>query len=239
MANAIEFEKVTKVYRPGFFRRNIGVSGLTLAVPEGKTFGLLGPNGSGKTTVIKLILGLIHPDRGRISIFGDAPGVRALARIGFLPELLYYHDFLTPVEILHFYGSLYGMQPALLKQRIAEVLAQVGLAGQSRRRLRTFSKGMLQRLGVAQAVINDPDLLILDEPTMGLDPIGLKDFFLMVSAMKARGKTIIFSSHQLVYAQEICDEVAIINKGKLLYTAVVDRAESLEGLFIEKVGAGA
>jgi ABC-2 type transport system ATP-binding protein len=237
MANAIEFEKVTKVYRPGFFRRHIGVENFTLNIPEGRTFGLLGPNGSGKTTFIKLILGLIHPDKGRIRIFGEPPGVRTLARIGFLPELLYYHDFLTPVEILKFYGALYGMKPALIKQRAEEVLSQVGLTAHSGRRLKTFSKGMLQRLGVAQAVINDPDILILDEPTMGLDPIGLKDFFEMIARMKERGKTIVFSSHQLVYAQDICDECAIINNGKLLYRADVDKKQSLEEIFIEKVGA--
>jgi len=239
MANAIEFEKVTKVYRPGFFRRHIGIADFSLAIPRGKTFGLLGPNGSGKTTVIKLILGLIYPDQGRITIFGETPGVRTLARTGYLPELLYYHDFLTPVEILKFYGALYGMKRALIERRTEEVLAQVGLIRQSNQRLKTFSKGMLQRLGVAQAVINDPDLLILDEPTMGLDPIGLKDFFVMIAGMKARGKTIIFSSHQLVYAQDICDEVAIVNNGKLLYATAVDKVKSLEDIFIQKVGADA
>jgi len=235
MPNAIEFDQVTKTYRPGFFRRQPGVRDVTIAIPEGMTYGLLGPNGSGKTTIIKLILGLITPDAGAVRLFGGTPCAALMARVGYLPELLYYHDFLSPEEILRFYGNLYGLSGAALTGRIDEVLALAGLETCRRRRLKTFSKGMLQRLGIAQAVISDPDLLILDEPTMGLDPLGLRDFFRLVGRMKERGKTIVFSSHHLTYAQQVCDSVAIVDRGSVVYAGRVAAGRPLDDIFAEKV----
>jgi ABC-2 type transport system ATP-binding protein len=192
------------------------IRGLDLTVETGEVFGLLGQNGAGKTTTIKMILSLIFPDAGTIRIFGqDASNVAVKHRIGFLPENPFFYEYLTGREFLDFYGQLFGHDAALRRRRAAEVLEAVGMASRADLPLRKYSKGMLQRIGMAQALLNDPDLVILDEPMSGLDPIGRREFRDLILGLKARGKTVFFSSHILSDAEAICDRVAILKDGRL------------------------
>jgi len=192
------------------------VQGVSFEVQSGEVFGFLGPNGAGKTTTIKMCMGLIRATRGTVSLFGDdEPSLDARARIGYLPEHPYFYDYLTPVEILDFYGRLFGIPNKERRKRIDALLERVGLEDARRRALRKFSKGMLQRVGIAQALINDPDLLVLDEPLSGLDPIGRKEIRDILVELRSRGKTIFFSSHILSDIETICDRVAIIHHGKV------------------------
>ncbi len=192
------------------------IRGLDLTIQEGEVFGLLGQNGAGKTTTIKLILSLIFPDAGTIRIFGeDCARVSVRARVGFLPENPYFYDYLTGREFLDFYGHLFGYKRAERRRRSVEVLQKVHLSERADLQLRKYSKGMLQRIGMAQALINDPDLVILDEPMSGLDPLGRREFRDIILELKARGKTIFFSSHILSDAEAICDRVGILRDGRI------------------------
>ncbi len=215
---ALQFENLKKTFKIGFRRKVVeAVRGVSLTVNPGEVFGFLGPNGAGKTTSIKMVMGLIRPTEGRASIFGQPstdPGVRR--RVGFLPEQPYFYDYLKPGELLRFMGGLQGLSGTELNKQVDALIDMVGLGHARERTLRKFSKGMLQRAGIAQAFLGDPDLVILDEPLSGLDPIGRKEMKDILSQAKARGKTLFFSSHILSDIEMICDRVAIIDKGRIV-----------------------
>ena len=196
--------------------RTVAVHKVDLEVGHGQIFGLLGPNGAGKTTTMKMMLGLLRPDRGEIELFGQPPASPAArARLGYLPENPYFYDYLTAEEFLDFYGRLQGIPSARRRDLVRDTLLRVGLKGRESTALRKFSKGMTQRLGLAQAIQHDPDLVILDEPMSGLDPIGRREVRDLILELKTAGKTIFFSSHILQDAELICDQVAILDKGRL------------------------
>ena len=198
-------------------RTHTAVDGLSFQVDRGGVCGFLGPNGAGKTTTLKILMDLIRADAGSAEIFGRAPGDAAVkARLGYLPETPYFYDHLTGRELLRYYGQLRGLGDALIAARSADLLKEVGMTHAADRRLRTYSKGMLQRIGMAQALIGDPELVVLDEPMTGLDPIGRAEFRGIIMNLRARGKTVIFSSHILADAEALCDRVVIINKSKMV-----------------------
>ena len=204
--------------------RKVAVSALDLSVGRGEIFGLLGPNGAGKTTTLKMMIGLLKPDAGSIRLFGRLPSdVLARARIGFLPENPYFYDYLTAEEFLDFYGRLHGFGRTERSRRVEATLARVGLANQRSQALRKFSKGMVQRLGLAQAILHDPDLVILDEPMSGLDPIGRREVRDLILSLRDAGKTVFFSSHILQDAELICDRVGILVEGRLRHLGVLDQ----------------
>ncbi|MGB4068888.1 MAG: ABC transporter ATP-binding protein [Nitrospira sp.] len=212
----LKAEGLSKTFKVGFLGRSVtAVHGLDLDVRKGEVFGFLGPNGAGKTTTIKMLMGLIYPTSGQAWLFGRPIGDQeSKARLGFLPESPYFYDYLTGIEFLQFYGHLFGLRGAALGKRIDELLDLVGMSHASHLQLRKFSKGMLQRVGIAQALINDPELVVLDEPMSGLDPIGRKEIRDLILRLKEAGKTIFFSSHILHDAELLCDRVAIILKGR-------------------------
>jgi ABC-2 type transport system ATP-binding protein len=221
---AVEILGLEKTYKIGFWRQKqkVGLKNLDLEVPQGEIFGFLGPNGAGKTTTLKILMRLIFPTRGGARILGRDwrdPSVRA--RIGFLPEQPYFYDHLTPIELLNYYGSLSGVSPADRRSRIPKLLERVGLVDQGRVQLRKFSKGMLQRIGIAQAVLHEPEVVFLDEPMSGLDPLGRRDIRDFISSLNREGKTIFFSTHILSDAEALCDRVAVLNKGELRAVGVV------------------
>ncbi len=214
----LKTEGLSKTFKVGFWGRSVtAVHGLDLDVRKGEVFGFLGPNGAGKTTTIKMLMGLIYPTSGQAWLFGCPIGDQeSKARLGFLPESPYFYDYLTGLEFLQFYGHLFGIRGVALEKRIDELLELVGMSHARHLQLRKFSKGMLQRVGIAQALINDPELVVLDEPMSGLDPIGRKEIRDLILRLKESGKTIFFSSHILHDAELLCDRVAIILKGKLV-----------------------
>ena len=214
----IQTEQLSKVFRVGFWGKRVtAVDGLNLEVRRGEVFGFLGPNGAGKTTTLKMLMGLIYPTSGYARLFGRNLGdPQTKARLGFLPESPYFYDYLTSREFLGFYGHLFGLWGAVLDKRIDELLELVGMTHAKDLQLRKFSKGMLQRIGVAQALINDPELVVLDEPMSGLDPIGRKEVRDLILRLKDSGKTVLFSSHILHDAEVLCDRVAMILKGRLV-----------------------
>jgi ABC-2 type transport system ATP-binding protein len=216
-AHPIVLDAVTKVFHGHLgLGRTVAVDGLTLTVEPGEIFGLVGPNGAGKTTTLKVMLGLIRPDHGVVRVLGRPPSdPRARARVGFLPENPYFYDYLTAQEFLDFYGRLKGLSASERRARVGEQLARVGLEGRARTALRKFSKGMIQRLGLAQAILGDPDLLVLDEPMSGLDPVGRREVRDLILSFRGAGRTVFFSSHILQDAELICDRVAILRGGKL------------------------
>jgi ABC-2 type transport system ATP-binding protein len=196
---------------------------LDLEIRRGEIFGLLGPNGSGKTTTIKLILGLLFPTSGQALVFGkDATDVRKNERIGYLPEESYLYKFLNAEETLDFYGRLFDMPQAVRRQRVADLIEMVGLEWAKRRQLKEYSKGMTRRIGLAQALINDPELIVLDEPTTGLDPIGTHEMKEMIIDLKKKGKTVLLCSHLLADVQDVCDRIAILYQGELKELGRVD-----------------
>jgi ABC-2 type transport system ATP-binding protein len=196
--------------------RSVAVDGLDLDVTRGEVVGLLGPNGAGKTTTLKLMLGLLRPDSGEIRLFGRPPAdPAARARIGYLPENPYFYDYLTAGEFLDFYGRLQGIPAAERRDRVRATLRRVGLEGRGRVALRKFSKGMIQRIGLAQAIQHEPELVILDEPMSGLDPVGRREVRDLILSLGRSGKTVFFSSHILQDAEMICDRVAILERGRL------------------------
>jgi len=185
-------------------------------VKRGEIFGLLGPNGSGKTTTIKLLLGLLFPTSGEVNILGrPAADVAKNERLGYLPEESYLYRFLNAEETLDFYGRLFNIPAAVRKQRVAQLIQMVGLESAKKRQLREYSKGMTRRIGLAQALINDPDLILLDEPTSGLDPIGTRNMKNLILQLKEQGKTVIMSSHLLGDVQDVCDRVGVLYQGEL------------------------
>src|SRR6516225_2499707 len=213
----VETRKLTKIYRDFWGRqKKTALRALNLEVRQGEIFGLLGPNGSGKTTTIKLLLGLLFPTDGEAFVFGQpAADVRKNERVGYLPEESYLYRFLNAEETLDFYGRLFNLDPAKRRQRAQQLIEKVGLKADRKRILREYSKGMRQRIGLAQALINDPDLVILDEPTSGLDPLGARWMKNLILDLRRQGKTVIMCSHRLEDVQDVCDRIAILNEGEL------------------------
>src|SRR5882724_2741270 len=230
---AIEILGLEKTYTVGFWRKKPkqALKPLHLKVEDGEIFGFLGPNGAGKTTTLKLLMGLVFPTAGTARILGmaiDEP--RMKAQIGFLPEQPYFYDYLTASELLNYYGQLSGVNAKLRSRRVSEVLNLVGLPDVGGMQLRKFSKGMLQRVGIAQAVLHNPKLVFFDEPMSGLDPMGRREVRDLMEQLKHEGKTVFFSTHILSDAEALCDRVAIINKGELRGVgAVEDLTSTVQG----------
>ncbi|MFW6151452.1 MAG: ABC transporter ATP-binding protein [Verrucomicrobiota bacterium] len=216
VSSAIEMRKATKVFRDFWRRPKVkAVDGLSFTVKKGEIFGLLGPNGSGKSTTIKLLLGLLFPDDGDISILGAPPrDVGVKEKIGYLPEESYLHKYLTAREALQFYGRLYGINKTELERRVEELLVMTGLIRHADRAISEFSKGMTRRVGLAQALINNPELIILDEPTAGLDPIACRRVKSLLCNLRLHGKTILLSSHLLADVEDVCDRISIMYSGR-------------------------
>jgi ABC-2 type transport system ATP-binding protein len=220
----VETKNLTKTYRDFWGRQKVrALKALDLEIHRGEIFGLLGPNGSGKTTTIKLLLGLLFPTSGEVNIFGrPASDVAKNERIGYLPEESYLYRFLNAEETLDFYGRLFKIPSAVRRQRISTLIQMVGLDLSNKRQLREYSKGMTRRIGLAQALINDPDLILLGEPTSGLDPIGTRNMKDTILKLKEQGKTIIMSSHLLGDIQDVCDRIGILYHGELKELGRVD-----------------
>jgi ABC-2 type transport system ATP-binding protein len=228
MPLAIETNNLTKVYRSLFgLREVIAVENLNLSVEEGEVFGFLGPNGAGKTTTIKILLGILYPSSGECNLFGrrfssnslfapETADSKLKSEIGYLPEGTYFPEFLTGKEVLTFYGRLYGLRSKKLKERIHETLELVGMEYAADRLVQHYSKGMRQRIGLAQALLSDPKLLILDEPTVGLDPIARREIRDLIIKMGNMGKTLFICSHELSEVEMVCDRIGIISRGKLI-----------------------
>jgi len=221
---AVECRGLRKVFRDFWLRpRVVAVDGLDLRIEPGEVFGLLGPNGSGKSTTIKLLLGLLFPSAGELSLLGGRPGdPGVLARIGYLPEESHLYPFLDGAEILEFTGRLFGVAAPERRRRAEELLDMVGLPDVRGRPVEQYSKGMQRRIGLAQSLVNDPELLILDEPTNGLDPIGTRQVKDVIRALRDRGKTVIVTSHLLSDVEEVCDRVAILYGGRCRVVGTVD-----------------
>jgi ABC-2 type transport system ATP-binding protein len=214
---ALEIEGLCKSFPTHLsLKRTQVLFDVSLAVEPGEVFGLLGANGAGKTTTIKTVVGLLRPDRGSVRLFGlPIQDVRSRERLGYLPENPYFYDYLTGEEFLDFYARLYGIPAGQRRERVQSLLRRVGLDGRADRPLRKFSKGMVQRLGLAQALLNDPQLVVLDEPMSGLDPIGRREVRDIILDLRRNGKTVVFSSHILQDAELVCDRVAILAQGRL------------------------
>ena len=213
----VETRNLTKVYKDFWGRQKVrALKALDLTVRRGEVFGLLGPNGSGKTTTIKLLLGLLFPTSGEALMLGKAAtDVGKNAKIGYLPEESYLYRFLNAEETLDFYGRLFSMSRAVRRQRVSQLISMVGLESARKRQLKEYSKGMARRIGLAQALINDPELILLDEPTSGLDPIGTRNMKDLILDLKKQGKTVIMSSHLLADVQDVCDRIGILHQGEL------------------------
>jgi ABC-2 type transport system ATP-binding protein len=224
MTLAIRTQHLSKVYREGFFMRRVdGLTDLNIEVPQGSAFGFIGPNGAGKTTTIKILMGLHRPTCGTAEILGrPVSDASARHQVGFLPERPYFYQHLTARELLRFYGQLYQMDRGPLRARIEELLAKVGMERSGDDKLGEYSKGMLQRIGLCQALLNDPELIVLDEPMSGLDPLGRAMVRDLILEQRKRGKTIFFSSHILSDVESICDQVAILVGGCLRGVGSVD-----------------
>ena len=222
----------------------MAVDNLTLSLGAGEIMGFLGANGAGKTTTIKMLLGLIRPSSGTVSVLGGDPSdAKVRAKIGYMPEIAYYYPYLNARELLAFYGGLCGMDGKTIRARTDELLATVGLADAAKRPLKTYSKGMLQRAGIAQALLHDPDLLVLDEPFTGLDPLARIHFRELMHRLREQGKSIFFSSHELGETELLCDKVAIMKAGQAVYQGPVrqlagDGERNLERLFLEVLSKG-
>lgn len=220
----IETRNLSKVYRDFWGRQKVrALKALDLEVRRGEIFGLLGPNGSGKTTTIKLLLGLLFPTTGQALVFGkDATEVTKNERIGYLPEESYLYRFLNAEETLDFYGRLFNIPRAKRRQRVADLIEMVGLEWARKRQLKEYSKGMVRRIGLAQSLINDPELVVLDEPTTGLDPLGVRDMKDWILKLRDQGKTVLMCSHLLADVQDVCDRIAILYQGELKELGRVD-----------------
>ena len=239
---AIEILGLEKTYSVGFFRKRPkrALRPLELSVEEGEIFGFLGPNGAGKTTTLKLLMGLVFPTSGTARILGmDLNDPRVKAQIGFLPEQPYFYDYLTARELLNYYGQLSGMSTADRRAKIEAVLKRVGLSDAANLQLRKFSKGMLQRVGIAQAILHDPRVVFLDEPMSGLDPMGRREVRDLIEELKKEGKTVFFSTHILSDAEALCDRVAIIHLGELRGVGVVGDLTASVQEKVELVWSGA
>src|SRR5215469_11916929 len=226
---ALEILGLAKSYPTGFWRKtlNPALSPLELTVNEGETFGFLGPNGAGKTTTLKLLMGIVFPTSGSARILGrDFRDPEVKREVGFLPEQPYFYDHLSAPELLDYYAELSGVPEDDRRKRIPALLERVGLEDTGKKQLRKFSKGMLQRVGIAQAIVHDPKLIFLDEPMSGLDPIGRREIQELLQGLKDEGKTIFLTTHILSDAESLCDRVAIIHKGELRGTGVVENLTS-------------
>jgi ABC-2 type transport system ATP-binding protein len=218
MPLAIRIEELTKDYAVGFWRKRPyrALDRLSLSIETGEVFGFLGPNGAGKTTTLKLLMQLIFPTSGRAEILGAPVGtVATRQRIGYLPENPAFYDYLTAEELLDYFARLFGFGAADRKKRVSAILDRVGIAGERRLQLRKFSKGMVQRVGIAQALITDPDVIVLDEPMSGLDPLGRRDVRTLILELRDQGRTVFFSSHILADAEALCSRVAVVAGGQL------------------------
>ncbi len=221
----VRVENIVKDFRPGFgLRRKRVLHGISFEVQEGEIFGFVGPNGAGKTTMLKILMGLIRADEGRASILGSDVGETAFRRhVGFLPENPYFYDYLTGRELLHFYARLSGVTADRRAGRVDALLCLVGLSHASDARLRTYSKGMLQRVGIAQALVHEPKVVFLDEPMSGLDPIGRKEVRDLILRLRNEGKTVFMNTHILPDVEMTCDRVAIIVNGRIRHESAIDR----------------
>jgi ABC-2 type transport system ATP-binding protein len=214
---------LSKTFRDFWCRKKVtAVSDLDLSIQKGEIFGLLGPNGSGKSTTLKLLLGLLHPTHGSVSIFGSSPRkAAARRRLGYLPEDSQLYQQLTAAETLHFYGGLFGLKGTVLHERTEQLLDMVGLTHAADRSVGEFSRGMTRRIGLAQALINDPDLLILDEPTAGLDPVGCRQTKDLLQALAKRGKTILLCSHLMADVEDVCSRIMLLHNGRSLAVGAI------------------
>jgi len=228
---AVSISGLTKHYPvPMRWQKVVAVKDLSLEVQEGEIYGLLGPNGSGKSTTLKVLLGLATPTRGKSMIFGvDSRDYRGHRIVGFLPENPYFYKFLTAEETLRFYGKICALRGRQLDARIGELLSLVGLQEARHRRVGGYSKGMLQRIGLAQALIQDPRLIVLDEPTAGVDPVGSHQIRDLILELKKRGKTVLLTSHLLEQAQEVCDRVGIMSRGSMVREGKLAELVTIEG----------
>src|SRR5438270_3130709 len=244
MAAVVEIENLTKDYEVGFWRKRKvrALDGLTLSVEDGQIFGFLGANGAGKTTTLKLLMRLIYPTAGRARILGrDINDVSMHARIGYLPENPYFYDYLTARELLNYCAELFGYNSRERARRTEELLARVHLDEKSwNKQLRKYSKGMLQRVGLAQAIVNDPEIVFLDEPMSGLDPIGRREVRDLIASLRANGTTVFMCSHILSDIEVLCDRVAILNRGRLAETGRLEdlRARAGDDHRIEMIVTG-
>ena len=238
--DVIAVEQVSRTFGPV-----TAVDGLSLTLKPGEVLGFLGSNGAGKTTTIKMLLGLLRPTAGRISVFGGDPAdPQTRRRVGYMPETAYYYPYLNARELLAFYGRLCGLDGRTVRERTDRLLEEVELAEAAKRPLKTYSKGMLQRAGIAQALLADPDLLVLDEPFTGLDPLARIRFRRLLQRLRDEGKSIFFSSHELGETELLCDRVAIMKKGRCFYDGPVSRIagdgkENLERIFLDVLEKGA
>lgn len=239
--NIIELRGIVKTFRDFWLRPTVkAVDGLDMSVRHGEVFGLLGPNGSGKSTTIKLILGLLAPTAGEVKLFGLPPSsVEARRRLGYLPELSYLHPFLTAKETLSYYAGLCGLDRRTSRERTAELLEMTGLSDVANRAVGGFSKGMARRVALASALVGKPELLILDEPTSGLDPVSTNEVKTLVKSLSSVGITVLTTSHLLADAEDMCDRIMILDRGKTAAEGRVDEiGTSLEKFFLSKVGEG-
>lgn len=243
MESILKINNLSVSYPVRFGKKKLALDNLSFEVTQGKIFGLLGPNGAGKTTMIKAIIGLLYPQGGEISLFGRTPpAVSDRVRLGYLPEVSTYYWFLTPEELLKMYGKLCGMDNPELSWRIDYVLKLVDLSGERKQLIRTFSKGMQQRFGLAQALLHNPEFLILDEPFSGLDPLGRVQVREVLKELKKESKTILLSSHELSEAELICDHFCIMKDGKVLKSGAAQEllgekgGENLERYFLSVIG---
>jgi ABC-2 type transport system ATP-binding protein len=239
----IEINNLTKDYEVGFWRKRKvrALDGLSLTVEPGQIFGFLGANGAGKTTTLKLLMRLIYPTAGSARILDrDIADVSMHTRIGYLPENPYFYDYLTPREFLDYCGELFGLNQPARRKRTEELLTLVNLDHKSwKRQLRKFSKGMLQRVGLAQALVNDPEVVFLDEPMSGLDPVGRREVRDLIASLRSQGKTVFMCSHILSDIEVLCDSVAILKQGRLAHAGSIDELRGREGSLIEVVATGA
>ena len=245
MSAILRTEKLRVEYFSREFQKTpkVALHGLDLEISAGEVFGFLGPNGAGKTTTMNVLLGFVQPTSGSASLFGiDVRQPIARQRIGYLPELTYYYKFLTAEELLRFYARIFGLSRSETDKRIQQLVQLVELGHAANRPIKSYSKGMQQRVGLAQALINDPDLLILDEPTSGLDPLGRMKVREIIQRLKNEGKTVFFSSHEMGEVETVCDRVAIVHQGELkVQGRVADlvakhHATNLEKVFLDIVG---
>jgi ABC-2 type transport system ATP-binding protein len=240
--HAIEIQNLSKNYEVGFWKKQLrpALKALSLTVEPGETFGFLGPNGAGKTTTLKLLMGITFPTAGTARILGrDFRDPDIKQKIGFLPEQPYFYHYLSAPELLDYYAQLSGVPEKGRMQRIGELLERVGLGDAGNKQLRKFSKGMLQRVGIAQAIVHDPEIIFLDEPMSGLDPLGRHEIRELIQSLKDRGKTIFFSTHILSDAEALCDRVAVIHKGELRGIGVINDLRSSGGEKSEVIWQGA